>query len=577
VEESYPHKEAVVLAGLKLSIEHILPQTLSDEWQHELRHAGEDPDALFIELGHSLGNLTLTAYNGELSNGRFDRKKQIYKASNLQLNRELAKVQTWGRQEILDRGEHLAERIIAIWPAPVPGAKGVMLGYDWSRIDSAVMAIPQGQWTSYGDLAALGQTHPQPVGAHMSSGSVPNAHRVLDAHGRVADGFRWPSADDTRDVREVLEAEGVKFGSDGVADHSQRLRAYDLAQLVPYDLDPEEMEDLRLRSERTSGSESEDGSEWLTDGRTWHLNHLKTQAARELLLGLVSFIESSVEGMGPTHWEQKRYVAWQNQLGNRWIVVSPSQQWMKLTLRGSQLNAADVAERLNYVFVPPESTFNTSNDGPSQVGSYKVDQGASIQFRHLGDLSGAQGDALRLLIQETWAAAQQEGVSQPEGGGAWIENGRAWHLAHLKAPSAQELLLGLVELIESSDQGIGKARWDQKYYISWQNRLGTRWALIRPHQQWMRLHFRGSRLDAAAMAQRLGYVYVPPGSAINTSHDGPCQVGSLGDDVGVWIQFRHLEDLSGDQGDVLRSLVRETWAASQDSKLSDSVGAAGLL
>jgi hypothetical protein len=57
---------------------------------------------------HTLGNLTLTAFNGTLSNNPFERKRQIYGASHLELNRALAEQDAWGRDEILARADELA-------------------------------------------------------------------------------------------------------------------------------------------------------------------------------------------------------------------------------------------------------------------------------------------------------------------------------------------------------------------------------------------------------------------------------------------------------------------------------------
>jgi len=52
-----------------LSIEHIMPQTLGPEWKAELSQDGHDPQEVFERLGHTLGNLTLTAWNSKLRRG----------------------------------------------------------------------------------------------------------------------------------------------------------------------------------------------------------------------------------------------------------------------------------------------------------------------------------------------------------------------------------------------------------------------------------------------------------------------------------------------------------------------------
>ena len=51
---------------LKLSIEHVMPQTLaSKDWQAML---GDDFERIHRDYLHTLANLTLTGYNSEYSN-----------------------------------------------------------------------------------------------------------------------------------------------------------------------------------------------------------------------------------------------------------------------------------------------------------------------------------------------------------------------------------------------------------------------------------------------------------------------------------------------------------------------------
>jgi alkylated DNA nucleotide flippase Atl1 len=240
LEESYGHKEQGDLAKLSLSVEHIMPQGLSVEWANMLSDRGEDPESVHRELLHTLGNLTLTAYNPELSNKPFERKQQIYEESHLSLNHALVEHQSWGRDEILTRARELAERAIAIWPAPIPGLAEPALGFDWSRMHAAIAAIPDGRWTAYADLAALAGTSAQAVGTHIArSPALPKAYRVLTWDGRVAKGFRWADAADQRDPRSVLEGEGVSFDFDGRADPALRLDVDQLHSLLGW-FDPDD-------------------------------------------------------------------------------------------------------------------------------------------------------------------------------------------------------------------------------------------------------------------------------------------------------------------------------------------------
>ena len=234
LEESFEHPEKIDFAESELQIEHILPQTLTDEWRQHLRELGQEPDVVHAELVHTLGNLTLTAFNGALSNNPFERKQQIYGDSHLELNRALVENDVWGQDEILARAEALAEQAIGIWVAPLPGITSEDGdGFDWSRIEDAIAAIPYGRWTTYGDLAELGGTAAQPVGNRvMVMADDSNAYRVLASNGTVRPGFKWSDPDDDRDVVELLAGEGIAFDADGKADPEKRISTDELVALI---------------------------------------------------------------------------------------------------------------------------------------------------------------------------------------------------------------------------------------------------------------------------------------------------------------------------------------------------------
>ncbi len=76
LEESYGSKEPVDLKTL--TVEHVLPQTATPAWEAELQPdlgPEENLDEVYESLVHTLGNLTLTGYNTELSNGEFAMKR----------------------------------------------------------------------------------------------------------------------------------------------------------------------------------------------------------------------------------------------------------------------------------------------------------------------------------------------------------------------------------------------------------------------------------------------------------------------------------------------------------------------
>jgi uncharacterized protein with ParB-like and HNH nuclease domain/alkylated DNA nucleotide flippase Atl1 len=233
LERSFGHPEQVDFDNADLTIEHVMPQALSQEWRDHLASRGQDPDEVHTALVHTLGNLTLTAFNGTLSNNPFERKQQIYDASHLELNRALSAHESWGREEILARADELADRAIAIWPGPLPGVAEQPSGFDWSRINAAVAAVPRGRWTTYGDLAQLGRTAAMPVGQHIAnSRGLSNAYRVLGADGKPRPDFRWDDPEDIRDVISVLSEDGVRFQANGAADPAQRITSAELSALI---------------------------------------------------------------------------------------------------------------------------------------------------------------------------------------------------------------------------------------------------------------------------------------------------------------------------------------------------------
>ena len=113
LEQDYAHKEPVDLRGL--TIEHVMPQDLTNEWREAL---GPDAAAIHGRLLHTVGNLTLTGYNPELSNRPFSGKRPLFQESNLEMNAEIAKEIQWGPEQIRLRVDRLAARAVKIWPGP---------------------------------------------------------------------------------------------------------------------------------------------------------------------------------------------------------------------------------------------------------------------------------------------------------------------------------------------------------------------------------------------------------------------------------------------------------------------------
>ncbi|GAA6857197.1 DUF262 and DUF1524 domain-containing protein [Helicobacter pylori] len=114
--ENFDTKEPVNTQ--KCTIEHIMPQELTEEWKKDL---GENFQAIHNKYLHTIGNLTLTGYNPEYSNKSFKEKQDMekgFKDSPLRLNQGLRDLESFGEEEIKKRANDLAHLALKIWTYP---------------------------------------------------------------------------------------------------------------------------------------------------------------------------------------------------------------------------------------------------------------------------------------------------------------------------------------------------------------------------------------------------------------------------------------------------------------------------
>ncbi|GAA8824541.1 hypothetical protein HpRN126_13710 [Helicobacter pylori] len=114
--ENFDTKEPVNTE--ECTIEHIMPQTLTEEWERDL---GGNFQAIHDKYLHTIGNLTLTGYNQEYSNNSFQEKRDMekgFKQSPLKLNQSLKDLESFGEKEIEKRANDLADWALKIWTYP---------------------------------------------------------------------------------------------------------------------------------------------------------------------------------------------------------------------------------------------------------------------------------------------------------------------------------------------------------------------------------------------------------------------------------------------------------------------------
>ena len=118
--ENYYHKEPIDLNTANYTIEHIMPQNIEHNllWQQMLGEDWQEVHSLYL---HSLGNLTITGYNAEMSNKSFGEKvngESGFKHSHLKLNESIAQCDVWNKKSIQRRTNILTDIILKIWKYP---------------------------------------------------------------------------------------------------------------------------------------------------------------------------------------------------------------------------------------------------------------------------------------------------------------------------------------------------------------------------------------------------------------------------------------------------------------------------
>lgn len=102
----------------KLTIEHVMPQTLTPIWRRDL---GPLADAIHAKWLNRIANLTLTGFNPKYSNRPFVQKRDMvdgFKDSHVHMNAWIAQRQKWDEEELEARCAMMQDLFCQLWPMP---------------------------------------------------------------------------------------------------------------------------------------------------------------------------------------------------------------------------------------------------------------------------------------------------------------------------------------------------------------------------------------------------------------------------------------------------------------------------
>ncbi len=140
--ENYNNRERIAVEEQidngELTIEHIMPQTLTKEWKESL---GEKWELIHSKYIDTIGNLTLTAYNSDYSNLMFFKKKTLadkgFDYSKLSLNSYIKTCDTWLETQITKRAEKLYSWAEKIWQTPITNFMPDIVE-EWATLDDEI-------------------------------------------------------------------------------------------------------------------------------------------------------------------------------------------------------------------------------------------------------------------------------------------------------------------------------------------------------------------------------------------------------------------------------------------------------
>lgn len=138
IENGFYRKKEFVSIDNQITIEHIMPQNHDNVWWQ--KEIGNDFEMIYTKYLHTIGNLTLTGYNSELSDKTFPEKKLLLKQTKFtELDEDILDKEHWSKENIENRARNLSSILINELKLPSNfNKKNILLDETKHRIDEAM-------------------------------------------------------------------------------------------------------------------------------------------------------------------------------------------------------------------------------------------------------------------------------------------------------------------------------------------------------------------------------------------------------------------------------------------------------
>ena len=105
-----------------MTVEHVMPRRLTDEWRADLGDSAVD---VHDRWANKIANLTLLSppENGFAGTAPFSEKRRVYAATTIPFSRELSEHDRWGEAEMEARSARIGRAVCDTWPWPAEGCR----------------------------------------------------------------------------------------------------------------------------------------------------------------------------------------------------------------------------------------------------------------------------------------------------------------------------------------------------------------------------------------------------------------------------------------------------------------------